>query len=84
MDWQVFNIITERRTPTANSDLQSVTFTSFCVLLLVFFKGTFNFVTTHTRVEIFTALSNYVFIFEPEKTILSVATWASALAKSVR
>lgn len=21
MDWQVFNIITERRTPTANSDL---------------------------------------------------------------
>lgn len=52
MDWQVFNIISERGTPTANSTtlyLQSVTFTSFCVLLYVFLKDTHSALSPHMR-----------------------------------
>lgn len=51
MDWQVFNI-TERGTRITNSttsDLQSVTFTSFCVLLYVFLKDTHSALSPHIK-----------------------------------
>lgn len=52
MDWQIFSIITERGTPTANSttsDLQHVMFKSFYVLLYIFLKDTHSTLSPHMQ-----------------------------------
>lgn len=83
MDCQVFNI-TERGTPTSSSttsDIQNVTFTRFCVLLYVFQKDTHSTLSPHIKQWRFL---QFVFVFGLERTIPGVATWASALGKSIR
>ena len=60
---------------SSTSELQFVTFTSFSVLLYIFFKDPFSLVRTHATVEIFVDFIN-VLVFGPGITIPSDATWA--------